>query len=150
MKLGLFSALLVFTGSVWGAALPLASAKKALQAAEEFGVKKGWKLSIAIVNEEGNLVAFQRGDDAYSASIEAAIAKAKSANGFRRSTTAFVQGIKDGRNGLLSVPGVVAIEGGLPLTLDGHHVGAIGVSGARSTEDEEAANAGAKAVGSAK
>lgn len=127
-------------------ALDLATAKKVAEAAADYGQKKTWKLSVSIVNSEGNLVYFQRGDGTYSGSIEAAIAKAKSANAFQRPTSAFVQGIKEGRNGLLSVPGVVAIEGGVPIVVEGQHVGAIGVSGAKSTEDEEAANAGVKSI----
>lgn len=116
------------------------------EAADAFGKKKKWSLSIAIVNEEGNLVYFQRGDKAYSGSIDSAIEKAKSANAFQRPTSAFVSAIKDGRIGLLSVRGIVALEGGVPLTFEGKHIGAIGVSGARSVADEEAAHAGTQTL----
>ena len=126
--------------------LNLATARKLADVAESYGKTKKWTLSIAIVNEEGNLVYFQRGDSTYSGSINAAIEKAKSANAFQRPSSAFVQSIKDGRMGLLSVPGVVAIEGGVPITIDGLHVGAIGISGAKSTEDEEAALAAVRSI----
>jgi glc operon protein GlcG len=126
--------------------LNLSTAKKVAETAEAFGRTKNWALSIAIVNEEGNLLYFQRGDNSYSGSIDAAIAKAKSANAFQRPSSAFAQGIKEGRLGLVSVPGVVAIEGGVPIMLDGQHVGAIGVSGAKATEDEEAALAAIKSI----
>ena len=121
--------------------LDLEGAKKIAAKAEVYAKAKKWPLSIAIVNSEGNLLYFQRDPAAYSGSIEAAIQKAKSANAFQRSTSAFVDGLKQGRTGLLSVPGIVAIEGGVPITLGGMHVGAIGVSGAKSVEDEETAKA---------
>ncbi|MEK7691374.1 MAG: heme-binding protein [Bdellovibrionota bacterium] len=122
--------------------LDLDLAKKIAAKSEAFAKAKKWNLSIAIVNSEGTLLYFQRDPAAYLGSVEAAIQKAKSANAFQRSTAAFVEGLKQGRMGLLSVPGIVAIEGGLPIQLSGKHVGAIGISGAKSLEDEEAAQAG--------
>ena len=133
-------------GLALAATLNLALAKKIADVADTYGKGKKWALSIAIVNEEGNLLYFQRGDNSYLGSIDAAIAKAKSSNAFQRPSSAFAQGVKDGRTGLLSVPGVVAIEGGVPIVIDGHHVGAIGVSGAKSTEDEEAAMAAVQSL----
>lgn len=138
--------LFVFSFTADASGLELLTAKNLAETADSYGKKKNWALSIAIVNQEGNLVYFQRSDNAYAGSIDAAIAKAKSASAFQRPTSAFVQGIKDGRNGLLSVPGVVAIEGGLPITINGQIAGAIGVSGAKSTEDEEAATAALKSL----
>lgn len=126
--------------------LNLETAKKAARESASFSARKGWKVTIAIVNAEGKLVYLERGDGSYVGSIDAAIQKAESANAFQRPTSAFVEGVKTGRMGLLSVKGVVALEGGVPLLLNGVHVGAIGISGAKSTEDEEAAVAGAKAL----
>jgi glc operon protein GlcG len=111
------------------------------QKAEQFAGKKGWNVAIAIVNSEGNLVYFQRNPEAYSGSIEASIQKAKSSNAFQRPTRAFVEGIQQGRIGLVTVKDIVAIEGGIPIVVGGRHVGAIGVSGAKATEDEEVAKA---------
>jgi len=121
--------------------LSLEYARQIAAKAEAYGKKKGWNLSIAIVNSEGNLTYFQRDPQAYVGSIDAAIEKAKSSNAFQRPTSAFVDGIKQGRTGLVSVKGVVALEGGVPILLKGVHAGAIGVSGAKSSEDEEAAKA---------
>ncbi len=132
--------------AAYARSLNLSTARKLADVAESYGRTKNWALSIAIVNEEGNLLYFQRGDNTYSGSIDAAIAKAKSANAFQRPSSAFAQGIKEGRMGLLSVPGVVAIEGGVPIAIDGLHVGAIGVSGAKATEDEEAAMAAVRSI----
>jgi uncharacterized protein GlcG (DUF336 family) len=103
------------------------------------GKKNNWNFSIAIVNSEGNLIYFQRGDGAYVGSIDASLDKAKSANAFQRPTKAFADGIKDGRIGLVTVKNVVGIEGGLPIVFGAKHVGAIGVSGAKATEDEQCA-----------
>lgn len=119
--------------------LNLELAQKIASKAAACGKTNNWKLTIAIVNIEGSLIYFQRGDGTYVGSVEAAIAKAKSANAFQRSTKAFVDGIKEGRTGLVTVPGIVAIEGGLPIQLKDKFVGAIGVSGARATEDEQCA-----------
>lgn len=108
----------------------------------ECGRKNGWKLSVAVVNAEGNLVAFRRDDGAYAGSIGAATDKAAASAKFARPTRAFTEALmKDGRIGLLSVNGIVGIEGGLPITLNGVLVGAIGASGARSLEDEQCAKA---------
>jgi glc operon protein GlcG len=104
--------------------------------------KNNWKISIAIINSEGNLVYFERNDLAYSGSIEAAIQKAKSANAFQRPTSAFVDGVKQGKLGLLTVKDVVAVEGGVPILINGKHMGAIGVSGAKALEDEQCAKEG--------
>jgi uncharacterized protein GlcG (DUF336 family) len=121
--------------------LTLDFAQKIATQANTYAKKKNWKLSIAIVNSEGNLLYFQRDPEAYSGSIDAAIQKAKSSNAFQRPTSAFVEAIKQGRTGLVTVKDVVALEGGLPIILNEKHVGAIGISGAKSIEDEEAARA---------
>lgn len=147
MSVGIILICLSFSGNAKSQThLDLAKAKQIVTTAEGVAKVNQWKVAIAIVNDEGNLVYFQRGDGSYVGSIDAAIAKAKSANAFQRSTSAFVQGVKDGRTGLLSVPGVVAIEGGLPIVINGIHVGAIGVSGAKSTEDEKIALEGLKGI----
>ena len=116
-------------------------AKKIASKAEAYSIKKNWKMSIAIVNSEGNLVYFERDQESYVGSIEAAIQKAKSSNAFQRPTSAFVEAVKSGRTGMIGVKDVVALEGGVPIILNGKHVGAIGVSGAKAIEDEETAKA---------
>jgi glc operon protein GlcG len=116
--------------------LKLSMAQSIAGKAAACGAKNHWKLSVAIVNAEGNLVYFHRDDDAYLGSIDASIDKAKSANAFRRPTRVFAESMKDGRPGLATVKNVVGIEGGVPIALEGKHAGAIGVSGAKSTEDE--------------
>lgn len=121
-------------------ALNLSLSKKIADKVFECAVKNNWKLSVALVNSEGQLITFNRMDGAYQGSIEAAQDKAKSANAFQRSTKVFADAVnKDGRVGLLSVKNVVANEGGLPVIINGQHSGAVGVSGAKATEDEQCA-----------
>lgn len=119
--------------------LDLAKAKRLAAKAGEHAVKNGWKVSIAVVNSEGNLIYFERSDGAFPGSIEAAIEKAKSANAFQRPTKVFSDSIKQGNSGIVTLKNVVAVEGGLLIVLEGTHAGAIGVSGARATEDEACA-----------
>ena len=108
------------------------------------GTENGWKLSVAVVNSEGNLIAFQRADDAFVGSIDLSIAKAKSSNAFRRPTKAFSEGVNGGNLGLVSVDSVTAIAGGIPINVSGVHMGAIGVSGATAAQDEQCALAAFK------
>jgi len=126
--------------------LSLDLAKKISSRAQQYAAKKSWKVSVAIVNSEGNLVSFERTDGSYVGSIESAQEKAVSSNAFQRPTSAFVEAVKSGRQGLLSGKNIVAIEGGVPLVIKGKHVGAIGISGAKAIEDEEIANDAVKAI----
>ncbi|PPD28583.1 MAG: hypothetical protein CTY21_13060 [Methylomonas sp.] len=100
---------------------------------------------IAIVDEGGHLKYFER-ENAMIGSIEVAIAKAKSALLFRRPSKLWEDKVVAGNSGCLSMPGVLATEGGLPLIIGDDVVGAIGVSGVKSSEDGQVAAAGAKAL----
>jgi glc operon protein GlcG len=126
--------------------LTLNQARAAADAAFAHAASKQWKISVAIVNAEGNLVLFERGDGSYAGSVASAQEKARSANAFQRPTRAFVDAVKDGRTGILSGSNIVAIEGGVPIVWGGAHAGAIGVSGAKAVEDEECANAAVAAL----
>lgn len=126
------------------AEVALAPATEIIAKALACGTENGWKLSVAVVNAEGNLIAFQRADDAFLGSIDLSIAKAKSSNAFRRPTKAFVEGVNSGNMGLVSVNGVIAIAGGVPINISGAHLGAIGVSGATAAQDEQCALAALK------
>ena len=121
-------------------------AKKISARAVQYSSQKNWKVSIAIVNSEGNLVYFERGDGTYVGSIDSSIEKAKSANAFQRPTSAFAEAVKSGRTGLVTGDKIVAIEGGVPINYNGKHAGAIGISGARAIEDEEIANEALKSI----
>jgi len=120
----------------------LAQAKLIAAGAREYADKHHWTIAIAVVNNEGSLVYFERADKAQQGSIDGAIAKAKSSNAHRRPTRVFAEDVKKGRVGLVTMANVVAVEGGLPIIINGVHVGAIGVSGAHAAQDEECASAG--------
>lgn len=121
--------------------ISLGNAKKLAAAAQEHAAKNNWRISVAIVNAEGNLIYFERADGSARGSIDASVDKAKSANAYRRSTKVFADEVKNGRVGLTSLKDVVAVEGGLPITINGVHVGGIGISGAHAAEDEACAAA---------
>ena len=98
-------------------------------------------MAFAIVDPSGALVLFEKMDGAQNGSVDVAIAKARSSALFRRPTRGFSDAVAAGRTQVLSLPGAVAIEGGVPIVLRGRIVGAIGVSGASSEQDGEVAAA---------
>jgi uncharacterized protein GlcG (DUF336 family) len=126
--------------------LTLEAARRALTAAEAEARRNNWRVSVAVVDAHGELVAFHRLDDAPYTSAEIAQAKARSAARFRRPTRAFDSTLAAGRTALLALPGVVPVEGGVPITVGGRVVGAVGVSGVTSQQDAQCAAAGAAAV----
>jgi len=109
--------------------------------------KNGWRMAIAIVDNHGFLVYYERMDDTQTGSVQVALDKAKAAATFRRPTKAFEDGIAKGRVALLGLSGATPIEGGLPIMSGGKVIGGIGVSGANSDQDAAAAVAGLKAAG---
>ncbi len=120
-------------------------AQNALTAALAEAKKNNWQLSIAIVDPAGELIAFARMDGAGISTIQNALGKGVTAARFRRPTQAY-DSVTKTRPGILTFENMTAVEGGVPIILDGVTVGAIGVSGAASTEDAQVARAGAAAV----
>jgi glc operon protein GlcG len=106
--------------------------------------KNNWRMAIAIVDNHGFLVYYERMDDTQTASVQIAIDKAKTAAMFRRPSKAFEDGIGKGRVALLGLTGATPIEGGVPIMVNGRVIGGIGVSGANSDQDAAAAMAGLK------
>ncbi len=99
------------------------------------------------MDDGGSLLFFARLDDTFPAGGEVAIGKARTAATFRKATKSFEEAIKSGRTPLLNAPGLTPLQGGVPIVLDGQIVGAIGVSGAASAEEDEViALAGAGAL----
>ncbi|MEO0971968.1 MAG: heme-binding protein [Pseudomonadota bacterium] len=127
--------------------LSLALAREVAAAAEAHAQANGWPVVIAILDDGGHLLYLQRDDRVQLGSVDVAIAKARSAVLFRRPSAAFEELVGSGRQGYLAMPGVLAVEGGVPLEVDGQVVGAIGISGVRSHEDGQIARAGAAALG---
>ena len=120
----------------YGLPISLENAKKAAAPALAEAVKNNWTMAVAIVGPAGNLIYFEKMDNTQLGSAEVAIDKARTAALFKRPTRAFQDVVAAGGDGLrvLFLKGVVAVEGGIPLVMDGKIVGAIGVSGARRNE----------------
>jgi len=125
--------------------IDLEAARKVAAAAEYEALQLGLQVVIAVVDDGGHLLYLQR-DQAQAGSVEVAIGKARSALLFRRSTRAFEELVESGRQGYLAMPDVMPLEGGEPIRYQDEIVGAIGVSGAKSTEDGVVARAGAAAI----
>ena len=132
----------------YGPPITLATAKRVMAAAEAEAERRDWPMVIAIVDSTGHLVMLHRMDQAQLGSVAVAQAKAETAVNFRRPTKAFQDIIAEGGAGLrmLSMAGVSALEGGLPLMVAGEVVGAIGVSGMQSGQDADVARAGIAAL----
>lgn len=132
----------------YGEAITLEQAKKVLAAAEAEAKKNNWPVAISVVDGSGFLVAFQRLDNTQLGSVEVSLEKAKTSALFRRPTKAFEEVLEKGGANLklLKLPGALPIEGGLPIIHGGKVIGAIGVSGVKSTEDAQVATAGLDAL----
>jgi glc operon protein GlcG len=130
----------------YGSNINLEQARKIYAGAESEARKNSWPVAIAIVDNAGNLVLMQKLDNTQTASVRIALDKAVSAATFRRPTKVFQDGLAKGGDNLriLSLHGASAVEGGLPIVLDGKIVGGIGVSGVTAEQDSQIARAGAE------
>jgi uncharacterized protein GlcG (DUF336 family) len=124
--------------------LTLAAAKEIAAAAEAEAVRNQWRVVIAITDDGGNLIYLQRMDETPFGSVDVAIKKARAAVAFKRPTKAFADLVSDNQTQYLSLPGTIALEGGVPLAVDDVIVGSIGVSGVKSQQDGQIAKAGAE------
>ncbi|MBK6386347.1 MAG: heme-binding protein [Rhodoferax sp.] len=128
--------------------LELADVKTIAAAAEAEALKNNWAVSIAIVDDGGHLLHFQRLDGAAAISSHIAPAKAHTAAMGRRESKVYEDIINGGRYSFLSVPNLQGmLEGGVPIMKDGQCLGAVGVSGVKSTEDAQISKAGIAAIG---
>lgn len=126
--------------------LSLDDAKKMADAARAEAKKNGWKMGIAIVDEGGHTIYLERMDGSQKAGSVIAQEKARTAVLFQRPSKAFEDTVAGGRLVVMTLPGVTPVEGGLPIVVDGHYIGGIGVSGAKSPEDSQVAKAGLDAL----
>jgi glc operon protein GlcG len=127
-------------------ALTLQIATQVAAAAEQAATANHNHMFVLIVDDGGNLMYMERMDEAQLGSFNVALAKARSAVFFKRPTKTFEDAvIKNGYTPILKLPEAMPIEGGIPLMVDGHILGAIGVSGGTPQEDGKAAQAGADA-----
>lgn len=147
--LGIGSAALVYAQTLvpYGAPIPLELAKKAVAAATAEARRNNLGMAVAVVDTGGALVSFERMDNTQTGSIKVAIQKAQSAAAFRRPTKVFEETLASGGGlRILALPGAVPIEGGFPIVVDGHIVGAIGASGGTAQQDGQIAAAGLAAL----
>jgi len=126
--------------------LSLEDCKKIGAACEAEARKNNWNVVIAILDDGGHLLWLARMDGATPANAEIALGKARTAAVTRRSTKIWEDRISGGRLSMLGMP-VLPVQGGVPITHEGQCVGAVGVSGVQSHEDEQIANAGIAALG---
>lgn len=126
--------------------LTLEDCAKISAAAQAEARRNSWIVAIAILDDGGHLLHFARMDGATPANAAIAVEKARTAAMSRRSSGLWEQRIKEGRTAMLKMPGILPVQGGLPIRADGACVGAVGVSGAQSHEDEQIAQAGIDAL----
>jgi len=128
--------------------LEFADVKAIAAAAEAEALKNQWAVTIAIVDEGGHLLHLQRLDGAPALSAHIAPAKAHTAALSRKESKVYEDIINNGRTSFLSAPDVKGLlEGGVPILKDGFCLGAVGVSGVKSSEDAQIAKAGIAAIG---
>jgi uncharacterized protein GlcG (DUF336 family) len=119
-----------------------------MAAAELEAAKNSWQVAITILDSGGNLVMFHKIDNTQLASITASEGKARTALTFKRPSKVLDDAIAAGGAGmrLLAVKDITPLEGGIPILIDGKIIGAIGVSGALSSQDAQVAKVGADAL----
>ena len=126
--------------------LTLEDANLIMAASKAEAAKNGWAVSIVVVNDSGVPLHLERMDGAHLQTAEIATLKARTAAVSRQSTKALEDMIKD-RPSMLAMPDRLPVQGGLPILYQGECAGGVGVSGAKSHEDEQVAKAGLAALG---
>lgn len=127
-------------------ALTIADARQIVSAARAEAERHHWNVTIAVVDDGGFLVALERLDGAFPQTARIAVEKARTAAVTRMATRTLEELARE-RPALLTMPGVLRVQGGLPIFVETDCVGAAGVSGATSPEDEQVAAAGIAAIG---
>ncbi|MQQ36317.1 hypothetical protein GE543_18770 [Pseudomonas sp. SZ57] len=117
-----------------------------LGVAREEAQANGWAVSIAVVDDGGHLLAFERLDDAAPISSYIAIEKARTSALGKRESKGYEEMVNGGRTAFLSAPLLTSLEGGVPVIVDGQVIGALGVSGVKAEQDAQVARAGVAAL----
>ena len=131
----------------YGTPIAMDKAQALIQAAVAEATKRGWAMNVAVVDPNGDLIAFGRMDGAALASIPISQHKARVAARYRRPTKAFEDAVqKFGFNYLLTLDDVIASRGGIPLIDGGKIIGAIGCSGGTGAQDEATCTAAASTI----
>ncbi len=126
--------------------LGIEEARRIAAAAEAEARRNGWAVTIAVVDDGGHLLWLQRLDGAAPISAYIGPEKARAAALGRRETRIYEDMINQGRTAFLSAPLAGMLEGGVPIVVDGQVLGAVGVSGVKSSEDAQIARAGIAAI----
>jgi glc operon protein GlcG len=126
--------------------LTLDEGRRIAAAAEAEARRNDWRVVIAVTDDGGHLLYLQRSHDTQFGSVETAIQKARAAVAFQRPTKTSEDAVLSGRLIHLALPGVIPAEGGIPLLRDGQVIGGLGISGVRSSQDGQIAQAGAAAL----
>jgi glc operon protein GlcG len=132
----------------YGPPITLDQAKRVMAAAELEAAKNSWTVAVTILDSGGNMVMFHKVDNAQLSAIPVSQGKARTALQFKRPSKDLDDAIAHGGAGnrLLALKDITPLEGGLPIVVDGKIIGAIGVSGAVSSQDAQVAKAGADAL----
>ena len=128
----------------YGTTINIAAAKKLAAGVLAECQANKWNVAVAVVDNNGGLIYFERMDNTQTASLDIAIGKARNGAMYRRSTRAWVDAIAKTGPAVMTLPGVVASPGGLPIMADGRVIGGVGVSGVTGDQDEQCAMAGLK------
>jgi uncharacterized protein GlcG (DUF336 family) len=127
--------------------ITLEAAKKMMAAAEAEAIKNNWKMAISIVDEAGNMILFEKLDDTQPGSIAVAHSKARTAANFKRPTKVLEDMVTSGRTPFLAIEGLLPLQGGVPVPVEGRVIGAVGVSGGTAAQDEQVALAAVAVIG---
>ena len=125
--------------------ITIEGAKKMMAAAEAEARKNNWNVAVAILDGGGHLLMFQKLDGTQPGSVKVALGKATTAFNFKRPTK-MMEEIATSRPVFLAIDGIVPVQGGLPVIVDDQLIGAVGVSGVKSAEDEQVAQAAINAL----
>jgi len=109
--------------------------------------RNNWNVAVAILDDGGHLLHLSRMDGATPANASIAVEKGRTAAISRRASGKWEEIVKGGRTAMLKMPGILPVQGGLPIMIEGSCIGAVGVSGVQSHEDEQIAKAGIDALG---
>jgi uncharacterized protein GlcG (DUF336 family) len=126
--------------------LTLEDCLKIHAAAEVEARRNNWNVAIAILDDGGHLLHFARMDGATPANAAIALEKGRTAAISRRSTGKWEEFVKGGRTSMIKMPGILPVQGGVPIVVEGTCVGGVGVSGVQSHQDEQIAQAGIDAL----
>ena len=126
--------------------LTLEDCRRISEAAVAEAVKNNWIVAIAILDDGGHLLHFVRMDGATPANAGIAVEKGRTAAISRRASGKWQEFVKSGRPEMIKMPGILPVQGGMPVMVEGACIGGVGVSGVQSHEDERIAQAGIDAI----